>query len=181
MHKSYEGEKMTYIKTIELESKGKYPTFINITDQVRDAIKDSEIKTGICVVVSPHTTCSVFFEEYAHGINKDVVESLQEDLNNSLVKIIPKHIDSKTYVYPGEEHYKAVESWPNAAEYLPNGDRSALWNGDAHLKSTLIGSSETFVVEDGQLGAGKTGYVYFVDFDVTRARKRKCKIVVLGD
>ncbi|MEG2898463.1 MAG: YjbQ family protein, partial [Eubacterium sp.] len=47
--------------------------------------------------------------------------------------------------------------------------------------STILGSSETFDVDQGQLGVGKTGYVYFVDFDRTRARTRKCKIIVIGD
>ena len=106
---------------------------------------------------------------------------MQEDLNNVLAKIIPDHVSKDQYVYPGEEHYKAVESWPNAEDYLPGGDRTALFNGDAHLKSTLLGSSETFEVDNGKLGVGTTGYVYFADFDRTRPRTRKCKIIVLGE
>lgn len=172
---------MTFLKTLKLKSKGSEPTFINITEEVKKAIGESGICNGICVVISLHTTCSVFFEEYAHDKNEIGVESLQEDLNNVLKKIIPNHTSADSYIYPGEEHYKAVESWPNANDYLPNGDRTALWNGDAHLKSTILGSSETFVVESGELGVGKTGYIYFVDFDSTRSRDRKCKVVVIGD
>lgn len=172
---------MTFLKTLKLKSRGSEPTFINITEEVKKVIEESGICNGICVVVSPHTTCSVFFEEYAHDKNEIGVESLQEDLNNVLKKIIPDHTSADSYIYPGEEHYKAVESWPNANDYLPNGDRTALWNGDAHLKSTILGSSETFVVESGELGVGKTGYIYFVDFDSTRSRDRKCKVVVIGD
>ena len=74
-----------------------------------------------------------------------------------------------------------MEAWPNAAEYLLDGDRKALWNCDAHLKATMLGSSQVFDVEDGKLGVGSTGYVYFVDFDRTRARTRKCKIIVMGE
>lgn len=172
---------MTFLKTLKLKSRGSEHTFINITEEVKKAIEESGICNGICVVVSPHTTCSVFFEEYAHDKNEIGVESLQEDLNNVLKKIIPDHTSADSYIYPGEDHYKAVESWPNANDYLPNGDRTALWNGDAHLKSTILGSSETFVVESGELGVGKTGYIYFVDFDSTRSRDRKCKVVVIGD
>lgn len=166
---------------IQLESKGGIPTYIDITPQVRKAIADSGVSTGIVTVVSPHTTCAVFYEEFAHDMDENGVESLQHDLNNALEKIIPKHTSADTYIYPGEAHYQAVESWPNAAEYLPNGDRSALWNGDAHLKATVIGSSETFDVENSQLGVGTTGYIYFVDFDVTRSRTRKCSITVIGE
>ena len=95
-----------------------------------------------------------------------------------------KHIDEVLkllQVMTGDEHYKAVESWPDADTYLPNGDRTALFNGDAHLRSTLIGSSATLEVDEGKLGVGATGYVYFVDFDRTRERTRKCKIIVIGE
>lgn len=172
---------MVKIKTIELNLKGKRVKFADITNMVKDAIKESKIKDGICVVISPHTTCSVYFEEYSHDKFEDGTEYLQYDLNSSLKKIVPDHDDSEQYNYPGKAHYEAVESWPNASEYLPNGDKTALWNGDAHIKSTIIGSSETFAVENNKLSIGKTGYIYFVDFDKTRSRIRKCKIVIIGD
>ena len=63
---------------------------------------------------------------------------------------------------------------------MPNG-RQDLWNGDAHLRSTLLGSSEVFDVTEGKLGVGSTGYVYFADFDRTRGRQRRCVITVLGE
>lgn len=170
-----------YKNTINLQSKGNIPTYIDITKEIREAITTSRIENGICAVVSPHTTCAIFYEEYAHDKDKDGVESLQVDLNNVLEKIIPNHDSAETYIYPGEEHYRAVESWDNAADYLPEGDRSALWNGDAHLKATIIGSSEVFNVENGELGVGSTGYIYFVDFDRTRSRERKCSITVIGN
>lgn len=170
-----------YKETILVESHGSRPTYADVTKEVRRIIKESGIQNGICTVISPHTTCAVFFEEYSHDVNEEGDEFLQEDLNHVLEKIIPYHHSKQDYVYPGEAHYQAVESWPNAAEYLPNGDRTALFNGDAHLKATLIGSSQTFEVDKGSLGVGTTGYVYFVDFDCTRPRTRKCKVVVMGE
>lgn len=170
-----------YKETILVESHGSRPTYADVTKEVRRIIKESGIQNGICTVISPHTTCAVFFEEYSHDVNEEGDEFLQEDLNHVLEKIIPYHHSKQDYVYPGEAHYQAVESWPNAAEYLPNGDRTALFNGDAHLKATLIGSSQTFEVVHNALGVGTTGYVYFVDFDCTRPRTRKCKVVVMGE
>ena len=64
---------------------------------------------------------------------------------------------------------------------LPGGDRRALLNADAHLKSTLLGSSATLEVDEGKLGVGSTGYVYFVDFDRAEGRNRKCKIIIIGE
>ena len=50
-----------YKETIQLTSHGKTPTFFDITPQVKTAILNSKIKNGICIVISPHTTCAVFF------------------------------------------------------------------------------------------------------------------------
>ncbi|HIX68205.1 MAG TPA: YjbQ family protein [Candidatus Anaerostipes excrementavium] len=170
-----------YKEQISVQSHGKTPTYVDITPQVKEAIEKSGIQNGTCTVISPHTTCSVFFEEFVHDYNENGDEFLQEDLNHVLEKIIPDQTSADIYVYPGEKHYEAVESWPNAAEYLPDGDRTALWNCDGHLKATLIGSSQVFEVDEGKLGVGTTGYIYFADFDRTRPRTRKCKIIVMGE
>lgn len=168
-------------KHLTLQSHGTTPTFVNITAELRAAIAESGIREGTATVISPHTTCAVFFEEFVHDVDENGTEFLQNDLNAALEKIIPNQTGWGQYQYPGEEHFKAVEAWPDTAAYLPNGDRTALWNCDAHLKATLIGSSETFEVADGTLGVGTTGYCYFVDFDRARARTRKCTIVVMGE
>ncbi|MBU3179798.1 YjbQ family protein [Clostridium psychrophilum] len=170
-----------YKEQIILTSKGGTPSFFDITPSVKEAIKKSKIQNGICTVISPHTTCSVFFEEFVHDYTENGDEFLQVDLNNILKKIIPDNTAEGQYNYPGKKHYEDVESWPDAEAYLPNGDRSALLNCDAHLKATLLGSSETLEVDNGKLGVGPTGYVYFVDFDRTRSRTRKCKIIIIGE
>ncbi len=166
-------------KEFSVKSHGKTPTYINITDMVNEAIKESQINAGLVIVLTKHTTCSVFYEEFTHDFDDRGNEFLQNDLDTVLEKIIPNHNSANTYSYPGPEHYKDVESWPNAEEYLPNGDRSALWNGDAHLKATILGNSVTLDVENNKLAVGKTGYVYFVDFDRTRERTRKFSVIVI--
>lgn len=170
-----------YKEQLQLQSHGGTPSYINVTPQVREAIEKSGIQEGICVVISPHTTCGVFFEEFVHDYTEDGTEFLQVDLNDALSKIIPDHNSADQYTYPGPKHYEEVEKWPDAEAYLPGGDRTALFNGDAHLRSTIIGSSQTFEVAEGKLGVGVTGYVYFVDFDRTHPRNRKCKVIVMGE
>ena len=173
-----------YKETIKLVSHGGTPSFFNVTPQVKEAIANSGIKNGIVTVISPHTTCSVFFEEYVHDVTEDGTEFLQVALNNALKTLFPDQTEMPPaghYMYPGEAHFVDVESWPNAADYLPGGDRRALLNADAHLKSTLLGSSATLEVDEGKLGVGSTGYVYFVDFDRAKGRQRKCKVIVIGE
>ncbi|MBR5755151.1 MAG: YjbQ family protein [Erysipelotrichaceae bacterium] len=171
-----------YKETITgIMSKGVSPTYVDITKQVREAIKNSGISNGICCVISPHTTCSVFFEEYVHDTLPNGKEFIQQDLDNCLSKIIPDQTSWGQYFYPGLHHLEEVESWPDYRKYLPSGTREELWNADAHLKATILGNSATFEVDNGELGVGKTGYVYFVDFDRTHERERRCKVVIIGE
>lgn len=171
-----------YKETIEnIQSKGISPTYIDITNEVKEIIKRSGIKNGICSVISPHTTCSVIFEEYVHDKMPNGKEFIFQDLDNALEKIIPNQTAWGQYFYPGTAHFEDVESWPDYLKYLPSGTREELFNADAHLKATLLGNSSTFEVDDGKLGVGKTGYIYFVDFDRTHPRQRKCKVVVVGE
>ena len=147
-------------KEFSVKSHGKTPTYINITDMVNEAIKESQINDGLVIVLTKHTTCSVFYEEFTHDFDERGNEFLQNDLDTVLEKIIPNHNSATTYSYPGPEHYKDVESWPNAEEYL-------------------LGNSVTLDVENNKLAVGKTGYVYFVDFDRTRERTRKFSVIVI--
>lgn len=170
--------------TLQLQSHGSTPSFIDITEQVRQTVADSGISNGLCAVMSPHTTCSVYYDEWAHDQLEDGTDYLQFDLNQVLGKIIPEQHEfppADGYNYPGIKHYEEVETWPSAKEYLPGGDRSQLLNADAHLKSSLVGTSQTFPVIDSKLGFGVTGYIFFVDWDRARSRTRKCQVTVIGE
>ena len=50
-------------------------------------------------------------------------------------------------------------------------------NGDAHIKSALVGPSETLLIADGELVLGKWQNIMLVDFDGPRERKIVVKIV----
>jgi len=170
-----------YKDQVEMQSTEGTTSYFDITPQVRAAIEKSGIKEGICVAISPHTTCGVFFEEFVHDLTEDGNDFLQADLNDVLKKIIPDHIEMDQYRYPGPDHFEAVSHWPDQEKWLPGGDRSLLRNGDAHLRATIIGSSQTFEVTDGKLALSETGYIFFVDFDRNRSRTRKCRIVIIGE
>lgn len=168
-----------YRENIILNTEGNKVTYKNITSKVKSIIEESQIVDGIVVINTAHTTCSVFYEEFTPDKDEFGNEYLQVDLNNVLDKLIPPHVNADVYNYPGEKHYQNVESWPNADEYLPGGNRKALWNGDAHLKSTILGASEILNIVDGKLSVGSTGHIYFVDFDKTRPRERVCTVSIV--
>ena len=165
-------------KEINLTTIANRPSYHDVTADVMEALAISGIQDGICVVSSPHTTCSVFFEEFMHDKNYYGDEFLQVDLNETLDKIIPVQTTEGQYHSPGPEHiaYGMAKTDPDypAKEWT-------MLNTDGHLRSTLLGASETLIIKDGNLLNGKVGYIYFVDFDQTRERRRKCNIVIMGE
>lgn len=60
----------------------KHTSFVNITSQVREVVKASGVKSGLCLVYVPHTTACVFVNE---GADPDVIK----DIAYSLEKLIP--------------------------------------------------------------------------------------------
>jgi len=50
-------------------------------------------------------------------------------------------------------------------------------NSAAHVKSSLMGFSETIIIEDGRLLLGTWQGVYFMEFDGPRIRKVQVKIM----
>ena len=58
-----------------------------------------------------------------------------------------------------------------------DGYRHAEGNSAAHLKASMIGFSETLMIEDGHLVLGTWQGVYFCEFDGPRTRKVYVKVI----
>jgi secondary thiamine-phosphate synthase enzyme len=164
---------LIYREEIHLESKGGLPTFHNVTQYAKDAVKKSGIRNGMVVVYSHHTTCCVIIDECAFDVTMNGLETLQEDFIDALEKIIPTYRKEGMYRHPGPLAEKF------GAEHEE--DAKSCRNTDAHLRSALVGRSETVIVMDGKLDMGEFGNIYFIDFDQTRARKRTVQIQVMGE
>lgn len=163
---------MIYKDTIIVQSDDKAYTFHNVTKQVKKAVEKSGVKDGVAVVYSHHTTCSVITQECAFDTSVTGLETLQQDLIDIFEKIVPTCRHEGVYLHPGPKALKFAEEHGE--------DARGCHNTDAHLRSSIIGRSESIVIEDGQLDLGEFGYIYFIDFDTTRARERKVKIVIIG-
>lgn len=168
----------THFDQLILPSHGDRVTYHEIREEVRKIVEDSGIKNGICAITSPHTTCSVFFEEFMHDFDYRGYESLQVDLNKVLDDIIPRQMTETDYVYPGPLHTEALRK--EDEENFP-ANKFSILNADAHLKSTIVGTNIDIIVKDGELLTGPFGYIYFVDWDQNRQRDRKCNIMIIGD
>lgn len=159
-----------YHETLTMTSTAGQVTFFDLTDRVRDVVERSGATEGLVSVFSPHTTCAVITQEAAFDLSMTGLETLQQDMVDVLARMIPNQDREGQYLHPGP---KAVAF---AAEHN-EGLREA-HNTDAHLRSAVVGRSETVPVTDGELSLGEFGRIYFVDFDHTRARQRRADVTV---
>jgi thiamine phosphate synthase YjbQ (UPF0047 family) len=159
---------------IEIQGDLLRPTFEDITPRVKDILAESGVKSGICVVYSHHTTCSVMTQESSHDKNLWGTEYLQQDLVNIMERLVPTCRTEGQYLHPGPEHL-------DFAQNVAKEEGKFSLNTDAHLRSVFFGRSETITINDAALSLGEFGYIYFIDWDQVRARKRVCEVQILGE
>ncbi len=149
------------------------PTFEDVTDRVIAVLKKSGLRDGILLVYSQHTTCSVLIQEASDDVNYWGTELLMQDLVDVLEKLIPTCRTEGQYLHPGPRHIVAAAGR----------DELACWslNTDAHLRSVLMGRSQSIPVIDGALTLGEFGRIYFADFDQVRARERLVRVQIVGE
>lgn len=67
----------SFRKELVINTKNRYQ-LVRITDQVEQALRDSGIKEGICLVNSMHITSSVFINDNESGLHTDFLEWLEK-------------------------------------------------------------------------------------------------------
>jgi secondary thiamine-phosphate synthase enzyme len=133
----------------ELEIQSNVQTgFIDITQQVQDCVRKSGVQDGICVVFVPHTTASPICNE-----NWD--PGLQVDTLMILDRVAPSRLSGALAA-----HYRHSDG-----------------NAAAHIKASLLGASQTLLVENGKLVLGTWQGVYLAEFDGPRHRRVLVRII----
>jgi secondary thiamine-phosphate synthase enzyme len=150
------------------------PTFHDVTDRVAEQISEAGIKNGVVLVFSQHTTCSVMIQEQSDDVDYYGTQYVLQDLVNVLNKIVPTCTSQGQYLHPGPLHIEIAGR---------ERDEEAFWslNTDAHLRSVIMGRSETIPLVDGNLVLGEFGRIYFADFDQVRARERTVHVQIVGE
>jgi secondary thiamine-phosphate synthase enzyme len=124
--------------------------FVDLTDEVQQAIDRSGVVTGFAVVTSQHTTASIVVNEHE--------PELLKDLDAFLDSIAPSNRDyahNRVPCNPGEQP-----------------------NGHAHCQALLLSASATIPIVNGRMGTGTYQRVFLVELD--HARPRRVTISVLG-
>ncbi len=69
------------IKTLNIKSRSK-TEFIDITDEIHEAVKESGVKNGVCYIYVPHTTAGI-------TINEGADPSVKRDILATLNRLVP--------------------------------------------------------------------------------------------
>ena len=136
----------THTKHLTMNVPGKMG-FVNITPQVADAIRESGVQEGLCLVNSMHITASVFINDDERG--------LHHDFGVWLEGLAPFNPDPNHY-----HHNRTGED-----------------NADAHLKRQIMGREVVVAITKGELDFGPWEQIFYGEFDGRRAKRVLIKII----
>ena len=134
----------------------KAPEFIDITEQVRDFVRESQVEFGLAVVFSKHTTAAIKINE-----NEPL---LLKDMEDFLEKVASRNGDYR--------HNDLTVRTVNLTE-------DECPNGHAHCQHLLLGTSETIPIIDGKLQFGRWQRIFLIELDMPRPRE--VLVQILGD
>lgn len=144
-----------YTKRKKIKGEKEYS---NITQMVIDEVKKSGVWNGDAVVYPLHTTCGIKKQEDEPG--------LMADIKRAYLKLFSKDI----YYEHDDFEKRTVNMSPNERK-----------NGPAHLMTTFFtNSSETIVIENGELVLGHWQSILLFDFDPKGRGSREIVIQVRG-
>jgi len=143
------------ISTLSVKS-STAPEFVDITNLVKDVIRNSRVRNGIVVVYSKHTTAAIKIQE-----NEPL---LLEDMTNLLERLAP--MDE---VY-GHNDFNVRTVHMNEDE-CPN--------GHSHCQHLILSTSESIPLVDGYLALGQYQAIFMVELDRDKS-EREILVQVMG-
>lgn len=114
---------------------------VDLTDLVRQWVRDTGVRSGLLTVMSPHTTARVTLNEREAELQQDMVRFLER-------------------IAPASEPYGHNRE--------PVDDRL---NAHAHLLGLFMTASETIPVHDGELEIGGWQSLFFIELDGPREKR----------
>jgi secondary thiamine-phosphate synthase enzyme len=128
--------------------------FVDLTEEVVDAVRRSGVGQGLVCVQTLHTTTGVVVNEAEPGLLQDMVELLER-------------------LVPAGRFYRHDDLARRPG--VPPDERA---NGEAHCRAMLLSASQTLAVQEGRLQLGRWQRVFLVELD--GGRLRHVAISVLG-
>src|SRR5438093_11238183 len=115
--------------------------FVNITREVEEAVRESRVREGLCLVNAMHITASVFINDDEPGLLEDYARWLEQ--------LAPYD--------PSPERY--------------HHNRTGEDNGDAHHKRQVMGREVVVAVTKRKLDFGPWAQIFYGEFDGRRDKR----------
>jgi secondary thiamine-phosphate synthase enzyme len=141
------------MKTGAHRQRGSFIRTLSIRTSRRTELKNvtAEVEAAVRESGCTDGVCYLYVPHTTAGvvINEGDDPAVARDLETTLDRLIPRRGD-----------YAHVEG-----------------NSDSHIKTAIVGSSETVWIEHGRLSLGRWQAVFLADFDGPRTRELRVKIV----
>ena len=130
--------------------------WIDLTDELRRAVKDSGVTEGCSVAFVSHTTCALLINELEDGA--------LEDLERRLETLVPS------------DDYYAHDDLGRRTQNLQSEERR---NGRAHVAQMILGAtSQTIPVVGGEPALGR--WQRLLLFELDEPKPRRCVFTTWG-
>lgn len=131
--------------------------FLDLTDDLRRAVKDAGITEGLVVAFCAHTTCALLINEWEDGA--------LDDFRRHLTELVPH-----------EGAYYRHDDFELRTQNLHPEERK---NGHAHVKAMLLSAtSQAIPVADGEPSLGTWQRLLF--FEMDEPKERRITLQVFG-
>jgi secondary thiamine-phosphate synthase enzyme len=121
--------------------------FVNITRQVQECIRESNIAEGLVLVNAMHITASVFINDDEFGLHEDYKRWL--------------------------EHLAPFDASPQRYAHNRTGED----NADAHMKRQVMGREVLVAITNGKLDFGPWEQIFYGEFDGRRPKRVLIKVI----
>ena len=125
---------------------------LDITKTIRDVMLSADIKEGILLVNSLHTTCALFVNEFQGA--------LVDDLKTMMERLVA---DNAGYKHDD-----------------PRFSDCERGNATSHLRAALLGRSVAVGISGGELSLGRFQSILFAELDGPRPRSIDIQIMGVG-
>ncbi|HET7236176.1 MAG TPA: secondary thiamine-phosphate synthase enzyme YjbQ [Actinomycetota bacterium] len=135
--------------TIEVAATARY-TYLDLTEELERAIKDSGVTDGAAIVFCAHTTCALLINEWEDGA--------LEDFRNRMIHLVPDDV-----YYAHDDLVRRTQNLDESHERR---------NGPAHVKAMVLSaSSHAIPVVDGEPMLGRWQRLILFEMDEPKGRQ----------
>jgi secondary thiamine-phosphate synthase enzyme len=114
------------------------------------------------------------------NVTSEVARAVRESgCKSGVCHLYVPHTTAGVLINEGDDPAVARDIETTLDRLIPHkGDyQHAEGNSDSHIKTALIGSSETIFIENGRLALGRWQAIFFTEFDGPRSRELHFKII----